>query len=81
MNTHTSIRFIVLYGWGLWHTETIIMVISKIIWVLLTNEENMRKFEILSELPKYDAKTQGEQVLVEKQRSTDLLNAGVATNL
>lgn len=27
----------------------------------------MKKFEILSELPKYDAKTQGEQVLVEKQ--------------
>lgn len=40
----------------------------------------MRKFEILSELPKYDAKTQGEQVLVEKQGQQDLLIMGY-TNL
>ena len=41
----------------------------------------MKKFEIVHNLPKYDAETQSEQMLLEKNGTEGLAPCRVATNL
>ena len=64
---HSSSKFPILYGHGFWHPKTSYVVTSKIVVHTRTNLiVMMKKFEIVPELPKCDAETQSEQMLLEK---------------